>query len=91
MRPTTAVPRPCVIELRNALATVVIRRRTVMVAAVTPLASILGSGLLIIVPVLEGTLGALSIVGAVAVCRGLVGRHRGTPLRANRRAAGRLR
>ncbi|CAN5466525.1 hypothetical protein BH09ACT8_BH09ACT8_03380 [soil metagenome] len=37
-------------------------------AAVTPLASILGSGLLIIVPVLEGTLGALSIVGVVAVC-----------------------
>jgi hypothetical protein len=39
-----------------------------MVAVVTPLASILGSGLLIIVPVLEGTLGALSVVGAVAVC-----------------------
>jgi hypothetical protein len=45
-----------------------IHRRTVMVAVVTPLASILGSGLLIIVPVLESTLGALSVFGAVGVC-----------------------
>lgn len=37
-------------------------------ASVTPLASILGSGLLIIVPVLERTLGALSILGVLAIC-----------------------
>ncbi len=37
-------------------------------ASITPLASILGSGLLIIVPVLEHTLGSLSVVGAAAVC-----------------------
>ena len=36
--------------------------------AVTPLASIFGSGFLIIVPVLERTLGALSVLGALAVC-----------------------
>ena len=40
----------------------------VITATVTPLASILGSGLLIIVPVLEMTLGALAIFGAVAIC-----------------------
>ncbi|OFE15945.1 hypothetical protein BA895_05475 [Humibacillus sp. DSM 29435] len=40
----------------------------VMRASVTPLASILGSGLLIIVPVLERTLGSLSVVGAAVVC-----------------------
>ena len=40
----------------------------VLRASVTPLASILGSGLLIIVPVLERTLGSLSVFGAVAVC-----------------------
>lgn len=34
----------------------------------TPLASILGSGLLIIAPVLERTLGALSVFGAAAIC-----------------------
>lgn len=45
-----------------------IHRRAVLAASVTPLASILGSGLLIIVPVLERTLGALSVVGAVAIC-----------------------
>ena len=39
-----------------------------MSATVTPLASILGSGLLIIVPILERTLGALSVVGAIGVC-----------------------
>ena len=43
-------------------------RGRVLVAAVTPLASILGSGLLIIVPVLERTLGALSVLGAAGVC-----------------------
>lgn len=43
-------------------------RRTVVVAAVTPLASILGSGLLIIVPVLERTLGAWSVFGAILIC-----------------------
>ncbi|QYF74367.1 hypothetical protein [Cryobacterium sp. PAMC25264] len=43
-------------------------RRAVVVATVTPLASILGSGLLIIVPVLERTLGALAVFGAVAIC-----------------------
>ena len=37
-------------------------------ASVTPLASILGSGLLIIVPVLEATLGRWSVFGAVAIC-----------------------
>ncbi len=36
-------------------------------ATITPLASILGSGLLIIVPVLEGALGSLSILGVVGV------------------------
>ncbi len=43
-------------------------RGRVLIAAVTPLASILGSGLLIIVPVLERTLGALSVFGAIGVC-----------------------
>ncbi|CAN5557178.1 hypothetical protein BH09ACT4_BH09ACT4_07740 [soil metagenome] len=43
-------------------------RRAIVAAAVTPLASILGSGLLIIVPVLERTLGSLSVFGAVAIC-----------------------
>jgi len=42
--------------------------RAVVAASVTPLASILGSGLLIIVPVLEATLGVLSVFGAVAIC-----------------------
>ena len=45
-----------------------VRFSTVMVATVTPLASILGSGLLIIVPVLERTLGGLAVFGAIAVC-----------------------
>ncbi|MGI8632657.1 MAG: hypothetical protein ACR2NA_08950 [Solirubrobacterales bacterium] len=43
-------------------------RKLRLMATVTPLASIFGSGFLIIVPVLERSLGALSIVGAVAVC-----------------------
>lgn len=34
----------------------------------TPLASIFGSGFLIIVPVLERTLGALAVAGTVAIC-----------------------
>lgn len=41
--------------------------RGVLMATVTPLASILGSGLLIIVPVLERTLGALAVLGAIGV------------------------
>ncbi len=44
------------------------RSRTVMRASVTPLASIFGSGFLIIVPILETTLGSLAVLGAVAVC-----------------------
>ncbi len=43
-------------------------RRRVLVATATPLASIFGSGFLIIVPVLERTLGALSVLGAIGVC-----------------------
>ncbi len=39
-----------------------------MGAAVTPLASIFGSGFLIIVPVLERTLGAFALVGIAGVC-----------------------
>lgn len=45
-----------------------ISRRRVLVAVVTPLASILGSGLLIILPVLERTVGAVAVVGAAVVC-----------------------
>ncbi len=45
-----------------------IDRRRVAAATVTPLASIFGSGFLIIVPVLERTLGVLSLLGAIAVC-----------------------
>jgi hypothetical protein len=41
--------------------------RSVLFASVTPLASIFGSGFLIIVPVLERTLGGLAVVGAVGV------------------------
>jgi hypothetical protein len=43
-------------------------RRAVVAASVTPLASILGSGLLIIVPVLEITIGALSVFGVIGIC-----------------------
>lgn len=43
-------------------------RRRVLLATVTPLASIFGSGFLIIVPVLERTLGPYSLVGVVVVC-----------------------
>lgn len=39
-----------------------------MLAAVPPLASIFGSGFLIIIPVLERTLGSLAIVGISGVC-----------------------
>ncbi len=42
-------------------------RRQIIFATVTPLASIFGSGFLIIVPVLERTLGALSILGVIGV------------------------
>ena len=44
-----------------------VTRRGVLAATVTPLASILGSGLLIIVPVLEHTLGPLAVLGAILV------------------------
>ena len=43
-------------------------RGRVLLATVTPLASIFGSGFLIIVPVLERTLGVLSVLGAAGVC-----------------------
>lgn len=43
-------------------------RKRILFASVTPLASIFGSGFLIIVPVLERSIGALSIVGVTAVC-----------------------
>ena len=39
----------------------------ILLASVTPLASIFGSGFLIIVPVLERSLGALAVFGALAV------------------------
>jgi hypothetical protein len=42
--------------------------RTVLKATVTPLASIFGSGFLIIVPVLERTLGGLALLGVTGVC-----------------------
>lgn len=42
-------------------------RRTLLRAAVTPLASIFGSGFLIIVPILERTLGAYAAAGMAAV------------------------
>ncbi|CAN5266927.1 hypothetical protein BH11ACT3_BH11ACT3_20550 [soil metagenome] len=45
-----------------------VSRRQVVAASVTPLASILGSGLLIIVPVLERTLGVWAVVGIAAIC-----------------------
>ena len=45
-----------------------LNRRQIVFATVTPLASIFGSGFLIIVPVLERNLGSLSVLGAAAVC-----------------------
>jgi hypothetical protein len=42
--------------------------RAVVLATVTPLASIFGSGFLIIIPILERELGALAAVGMAAVC-----------------------
>lgn len=42
--------------------------RQVLFATVTPMASIFGSGFLIIVPVLERTLGRWAVLGAAAVC-----------------------
>ncbi len=44
------------------------RHWAVLAATVTPLASILGSGLLIIVPVLERAFGLFAVFGAVAIC-----------------------
>ena len=41
--------------------------RRVLLASVTPLASIFGSGFLIIVPILERTLGGLAVLGAVGI------------------------
>ena len=41
--------------------------RRILLASVTPLASIFGSGFLIIVPVLERSLGALAVFGAIVV------------------------
>ncbi len=69
-----------------------VSRKAVVAASVTPLASILGSGLLIIVPVLERTIGALSVLGAVAICAvawllGTVIRHNVTVVE-QRHAAG---
>lgn len=43
-------------------------RKRYLLATVTPLASIFGSGFLIIVPVLERSLGALAIVGVSGIC-----------------------
>ncbi len=43
-------------------------RRSVVLATVTPLASIFGSGFLIVVPILERTLGAMAALGMAAVC-----------------------
>ena len=42
--------------------------RAVRLATVTPLASIFGSGFLIIIPILERELGALAVVGMAGVC-----------------------
>lgn len=42
--------------------------RSVRLATVTPLASIFGSGFLIIIPILERELGALAVVGMAGVC-----------------------
>lgn len=42
-------------------------RRTVLLATVTPLASIFGSGFLIIVPILERTLGGYAVLGMAGV------------------------
>jgi hypothetical protein len=42
--------------------------RAVVLATVTPLASIFGSGFLIIIPILERELGALAAAGMAAVC-----------------------
>lgn len=42
--------------------------RAVVLATVTPLASIFGSGFLIIIPILERELGALAVAGMAGVC-----------------------
>jgi hypothetical protein len=42
--------------------------RAIALATVTPLASIFGSGFLIIIPILERELGALAAAGMAAVC-----------------------
>jgi hypothetical protein len=43
-------------------------RRSVLLATVTPLASIFGSGFLILVPVLERSIGPLAILGVIGIC-----------------------
>ena len=55
-------------------------RRAVLLATATPLASIFGSGFLVIVPILEREMGSLAAVGMAAVCLlawtvGIVIRH----------------
>ncbi len=65
-----------------------------LLATVPPLASIFGSGFLIIVPVLERTLGSLSVVGVTGVCAfawliGIAIRHNITAVEP-RREEGRL-
>jgi hypothetical protein len=49
-------------ELRRAVSPQVLR------ASVTPLASIFGSGFLIIVPLLERSMGSRAVIGVVAIC-----------------------
>ncbi len=49
-------------ELRRTVSPQVLR------ASVTPLASIFGSGFLIIVPLLERSMGSLAVIGVVAIC-----------------------
>lgn len=58
---------PGAVRERLQVATGGVRAGTVMRASVTPLASIFGSGFLIIVPVLERTIGSAAVLGAIAV------------------------
>ncbi len=58
--------------LNGAVGTLAELRRTVspqvLRASVTPLASIFGSGFLIIVPLLERSMGRLAVIGVLAIC-----------------------
>ncbi len=65
LRWTLANPRPIYAPAIARLAPMFSRK--VLIASVTPLASIFGSGFLIVVPVLERTLGAQAIFGIVGV------------------------